>query len=328
MSVINQMLRDLEERKSKNSGSKHYQDEVNIVAPKQPRLWWVLLPLLIVIIIAINLYLHFQNQKSSVATQEVEQLQKDYDSQMIRDLPVTISELENSVKNEIVNVPPEKKSAVKKEEKTITKAVVVPEPVKKETPKPELPQPSVTVKTIIKEEEVKKEPEKKMVVTKLDDQVKEAPSVIKKDKQEEAEKLVIKTPVKKDNKNKPQTEKQLLSSMAIVHEARVLMANDQSAAIKKLEDNLNNTVPGTDYYALLANLYQRQKRFDDAIVYYKKALAIAPDKGDLLIGIALAYQGTGEIKNAQEAFRRAHNSVDISPSLKQYALQQLRKISQ
>jgi hypothetical protein len=47
------------------------------------------------------------------------------------------------------------------------------------------------------------------------------------------------------------------------------------------------------------------------------------DKGELWIGIALAYRGTGEENNAMQAFKQALISENISPQLRQYASQQI-----
>ncbi|MCK5649567.1 MAG: hypothetical protein KAI22_11880, partial [Gammaproteobacteria bacterium] len=62
---------------------------------------------------------------------------------------------------------------------------------------------------------------------------------------------------------------------------------------------------------------------DKAIVYYRKALEIAPQKGELWIGIALAYRGTGEQDNAVRAFKQALITDEISSELRNYALQQI-----
>ena len=180
----------------------------------------------------------------------------------------------------------------------------------------------MTIRTVIKEEQdnrAESENTAKSVV--VQDRVKINQSKISYKAERQgisSQKSIIKTPVKTPEKK--------ISSIELMQKARTLMVSDQNAAISLLEKNKENLQPDTDYYALLANLYQRQKRFDDAIVSYYQALSIAPDKGELWIGIGLAFLGTGEKSKALSEFQRASSSVNISSALKQYADQQIRKI--
>ena len=130
-------------------------------------------------------------------------------------------------------------------------------------------------------------------------------------------KTSVKTSVKKQQDKK--------SSAELIQQARVLMAEDQNGAIKLLENNIQNITPDGDYYAMLANLYQRKHLYDEAIIFYRKALNVKPDSGEIWIGIALAYRETGETDNSEMAFNKAIRSNTLSPALKQYAEQQFIK---
>ncbi|MCK5666325.1 MAG: tetratricopeptide repeat protein, partial [Thiotrichaceae bacterium] len=125
-------------------------------------------------------------------------------------------------------------------------------------------------------------------------------------------KRYAKTPVQKNNTH-------------IINKARQLMTSDITKAIDLLELNLTKITPAPDYYALLANLYLRKQRYNDAILFYQRALKQEQDRGEFWIGLALSYRGKGEIKNSKKAFKQASNSTNISSQLKLYAKQQHTK---
>lgn len=294
MSVINQMLRDLEQRRAKVPAASHYIDEINIVAKKESNYWWLLVLLLIIIIIAVNFYLHDLNQNTDNSIRENNSSHH----------PVKL------VKSQIASVKAAQTgsdtatAAVNKQNPvTLTKQIVA--SLEKDTFK----QPSIRTATIIKSEPRSTEMDKtdKIIVM---TSIKKTTAV---------EKTVGKPPVK-TRFNKKIAQK---SSAALIQQARLLMSQDQNKAVKLLEGNVEKTTPDADYYALLANLYQRKKRFADALDVYRKALETAPDKGELWIGIALAYRGIGQMDNAASAFINALQTEDISPELKRYALQQV-----
>ena len=317
MSVINQMLRDLEQRKVKDSIADHYIDEVNIIAKRQFNpLWFSLLALAVVLIAGMILYLS-SAQKNSPA--------QVIDKQLIQNAEIQKSALTNLANNlsdikqplakvmdtpllldSPVNLPAE--AHLLANNKTV-QAIAVKE--NSETKKA-YKQASVNIKTVLKpEQQVRLNTEVK--ITESSKETAKAINVLP----ETA--VVVKVPVKSSVKsivNKKTTEQ-------VVYQARQLMTLNQTAAIQLLEENLKEVSPDTDYYSLLANLQQRRQKFDKAIVYYRKALEIAPQKGELWIGIALAYRGTGEQDNAVRAFKQALITDEISSELRNYALQQI-----
>ncbi len=252
MSVINQMLRDLEHRKIKESDSDRYIDEVNIVAKRKFYLAWFILPLVIVLVISFNLYLHFNNQ-----------------SQKLKPDTVLLDEVDVSE----ITVEEKQQQEMAKEHKDI-----LPEKV------------SVNIETVLKEDEK---------------------TAVKREAIEKQAKTIVKSAPKR------------ITSDDLVYQAGQLMTTDQVSAIELLEKNIKDVKPDIDYYSLLANLQQRQKNYDRAIVLYRKALKLAPYLGELWIGLALAYRATGENEEAIKSFKKAITSAEISPELKQYAMQQV-----
>lgn len=308
MSVINQMLRDLEQRKVKDTNTDHYIDAVNIIAPEKFNRWWLLFPLflltlLLIVIVAVSFY-----SQDSVKTKE----------EPLLTLPVNVSEINN-----VADIT----QAIKKQENTpvaVEKplSVVDNQPIKKTYKQPSV-KTQITIKHIPivsdnnNNNNVKKEPANKNINVKI----KQSPDV-------KTASIKVKDQNKKKQQNKVKTasvQAEIINKtmQQIVFQARKLMVRDQNSAIQLLKDNLKLLSPDADYYSLLANLQQRQKTYDEAIISYRKALEITPYKGELWIGIALAYRGTGEEENSIKAFKRALSSDDISPELRAYATQQI-----
>lgn len=316
MSVINQMLRDLEERKLKETSSEHYIDEVNIIARRTISPWWLILPVIIIIVVAINVYLHFLNNQSGLMSTEQQSLI--VIESIVQDLPAKIADIKpKAVTHHIV---------LKEADSAINKAV--PSSSKKE-------QHEIVIEPII---EKPLEQARKTVIT-ADDKITEKENIeinhstennvsTKNQKAEEKKpsdssslKLKIKSPV--NTRVKIRKKDTLLNAETIMYQARLLMADDQTGAIQLLESNIKKISPDADYYALLANLNQRRQNYDNAIVYYRKALEMSPHKGEIWIGIALAYQSTGEENNAVAAFKQALTTDDLSLELRAYVRQQM-----
>lgn len=58
-------------------------------------------------------------------------------------------------------------------------------------------------------------------------------------------------------------------------------------------------------YNRLGIAFRRQKKFDEAIKYYEKALIIDPEEEYLLFNLARAYIGAGNMEQARLSLNRA-----------------------
>jgi tetratricopeptide (TPR) repeat protein len=302
MSVINQMLRDLEQRNitvpKKNSPSEHYVDTINIVAEtKTYYRWLIFFAVLTVLIIAINLNLHYANQqpvlKSFLSDKKKTEEQEDILPEIVKYTQVKTVDLTQN--KEYQSVDSKKKETISAQ-KTAQKAI---KQVLDNTNKKTKPQfdAGIQIKT---KSIIKLEKNSKINLNKIS-KATVKPSLTK---------------VKKQRSEKSHSE--------LVYQARLLMKDDDNKAIQLLENNISKITPKADYYALLANLYQRKKHYTRAITLYKKALNTVPDKGEIWIGVALAYRGAGDRKNSEKAFKKALILGNISPQLKQYAAQQVK----
>ncbi len=314
MSVINQMLRDLEARRARTEKTRHYIDEVNIIARKPSvRYGWLALGLLVLIVsIAIFWFLNDSQSPTIVAQSEV------------IDLPVN-----RPVKKAVINITEKVSTDAIKKTPSVPDSEAKPES-RSETSKVTVASVSDNKSRNIMDANPVKE-DSTLLNRNMADSVVKKKSIVKtvnsrktiNNKEKSKTDFRHKAKINKIERiNKKATEDRRTQ---IITQARTIMASDIHSAVKLLEKNLDNVKVDVDYYSLLANLYQRQQRYDDAIVIYRKALAIKPQNGELWIGIALAYKSNGEIENEQQAFQRAVKSTNIRPELRQYAVQQLKK---
>ncbi|MCU7834426.1 MAG: tetratricopeptide repeat protein [gamma proteobacterium symbiont of Taylorina sp.] len=309
MSVINQMLRDLEQRKVQSGISSHYIDEVNIVAKKTINLWFPVLILLLALILITALYFYPVKINESMKKESAILAKKTQEKIISRQETIKISPEQKEIKAEPIQNkvdPISEKQAEKHIEKQQTAAEV-----KQEA--------AVTQSVSQKKDPISTSPEQK--------KTKKKPKVTLKPEQA---KTLINHPVRQtiaaptESKVTRRYSRTIVQNtpLEIVNQARQLMSKDISKAIELLEQNLIIITPDADYYATLANLYLRQKHFDNAIFNYQQALKLDKNKGELWIGLALSYKGSGAADKAEKAFKQAANSSDISPQLRDYAKQQ------
>lgn len=331
MSVINQMLRDLEQRKIKETASAHYIDEVNIVAKKTISPWWIILPFIIIIVIAINLYLHSlnKNKRQLLSTEQSVAASQNMQKEVTPKLEPIVPQVQQQKSDPSIEP-----------QKAFNKATIDKQtPVRDKSPKQkanfETVEKSVNSDTVgalsITTNKLENPPvvAKKTSIKSADNNSASTAQSIKKtiNKKSTADNTAayvkVKLPVKTQARS---VNKQItVSAEQLVYQARLLMNDNQPGAAHLLEKNLSQITPDADYYALLANLNQRRQNYDNAINYYQKALEIAPHKGEIWIGIALAYQATGEEKNAMTAFKQALATQNLSAELRNYARQQVRQ---
>lgn len=339
MSVINQMLRDLEQRREKQVNSAHYIDEVNIVARKKHS---IVQPVTVIMVLLLTLVAGY-----FILNQSPVDVPINTESEVIIDLPLSIS-------SEQVKPAQLRKSPQLTKSLQLTKNL---QPTKSPQPKESLQsqKSSLLLPVIVKMEIIKQAESSIAIIEKSAQKTKELPKTRLKPKSESksesksskshSETLssqLTKKSVKKSVKNKKvknitvnnKAEKNKIEkinvatandkAVEIMLRARNVMARDIDVAIKLLEQNLGKIKANADYFSLLANLYQRQQRYDNAILYYRKALQIAPEKGEFWIGIALAFRSNGESENERQAFQKAVLSTNIRAELRQYAIQQLK----
>lgn len=96
------------------------------------------------------------------------------------------------------------------------------------------------------------------------------------------------------------------------------------AAVQTLARSAEYAANNADYAGFYAGLLQRQKRHAEAIDMFDRALRLRPNAGIWLLGMGISLEALGRNADAQEAFRRAKASGNLTPELQAYADQRSR----
>ncbi len=99
-------------------------------------------------------------------------------------------------------------------------------------------------------------------------------------------------------------------------------------ALEVLERISPDVTTQPDYHALRATLYQQSGRYDNAIKIYQDVLRVKPDKGRWWMGLALSLESKGKKKSALRAYRNAILTSDLNYRMKSFAEQKARELEQ
>ena len=95
-------------------------------------------------------------------------------------------------------------------------------------------------------------------------------------------------------------------------------------AVQTLARSAEYAGNNADYSGFYAGLLQRQKRHAEAVDMFDRALRLRPNAGIWLLGMGISLEALGRNAEAQEAFRRAKASGNLTPELQAYADQRSR----
>lgn len=95
-------------------------------------------------------------------------------------------------------------------------------------------------------------------------------------------------------------------------------------ATATLEKALPYARSQADYQAFLAAVLQRQGRNEEAIKHYQVVLQIAPNNGIWLMGYGISLQAVQRNDDAKAAFQNALDTQTLSPELQGYVRQKLK----
>ncbi|HET7569957.1 MAG TPA: tetratricopeptide repeat protein [Gammaproteobacteria bacterium] len=106
--------------------------------------------------------------------------------------------------------------------------------------------------------------------------------------------------------------------------ARLLVAHNQVAqAVTILKDTLPPAAQAPEHYAFLAALEERQGQHQAAVTNYAKALAVQPAQGRWWAGLAVAYDQLREPDKALAAYQRARDAGGLGVTLATYVNQRI-----
>jgi MSHA biogenesis protein MshN len=102
---------------------------------------------------------------------------------------------------------------------------------------------------------------------------------------------------------------------------------DNAQAIATMQDGQRYAQGNPDYAAFLAALLQRQGRHEEAIEQFRSALRAKPATGVWWIGLGMSLQAAKRNAEAQEAYRRARANGNLHPELAAFAEQRLKQVN-
>lgn len=98
---------------------------------------------------------------------------------------------------------------------------------------------------------------------------------------------------------------------------------DDAAAIHALEEQLSAAENNEPYRALLASLYHKTGQYSQSIVNYQRLLSSFGEKPAYWLGLALAFDGLQQYKNALQAYRHLREFPQLQQQVKTYADQRI-----
>lgn len=116
-------------------------------------------------------------------------------------------------------------------------------------------------------------------------------------------------------------------------DARLLLARiylqegDLNTAIAILKQGLSDRGNTAEYHATLAAILQRKELHDEAIAQYIAALRRSPNNANWLVGLAISLQSKNQLPAAAEAYQQALDIGTLPPGLVSFAEQRLRQIT-
>jgi len=106
--------------------------------------------------------------------------------------------------------------------------------------------------------------------------------------------------------------------------AQVAVAKgDQAGAINLLEQQLADAQADENYRALLASLYQKTGAYAQSVTSYQRLIGSFGEKPSYWLGLALAYDGLAQPKNALQAYLHLRDFPQLQEQVKTYTDQRI-----
>jgi len=105
-----------------------------------------------------------------------------------------------------------------------------------------------------------------------------------------------------------------------------LESGDTQGGISTLEQGLASAGEEPQYRAFYAALLQRAERHEETVRHYVVALRTDPAMPTWLVGIGISLQALGKNADAAEAFQRARDGGLLNPQLSQFVEQRLSQL--
>ena len=103
-------------------------------------------------------------------------------------------------------------------------------------------------------------------------------------------------------------------------------AGDVGGAIQLLEAGRARARNDPQYHAFLATLLLRGQRYDEAVEHYLVALRSDPANTNWLVGVGVAFEGVNKPADAVEAYRRADGAANLTPEVADFLSERLARL--
>lgn len=100
--------------------------------------------------------------------------------------------------------------------------------------------------------------------------------------------------------------------------------NDYAAAWETLNRSMSHAQQNADFLAFAGTVLQRINRHTEAQAHYEAALRLRPQEARWWVGYGMALESAGRGRDAAEAFSRARNLGGLSPEIEAYLDQKLK----
>ena len=112
-----------------------------------------------------------------------------------------------------------------------------------------------------------------------------------------------------------------------LHAQLLAAQGNELAAIAELEDQLTAAGDNEQYYAFLASLYHKMGHYDQSVVIYQRLLNSYGEKPAYWLGLALAFDGLVQHKNALQAYQHLLPFPQLQEQVKNYVNQRIAALS-
>lgn len=110
---------------------------------------------------------------------------------------------------------------------------------------------------------------------------------------------------------------------AKLHAQMLAVQGDEAAAITELEQQLTAAENNEQYRAFLASLYHKTGRYQQSVVSYQRLLNSYGEKPAYWLGLALAFDGLLQNKNALQAYQRLLHFPQLQEQVRDYINQRI-----
>ncbi len=101
---------------------------------------------------------------------------------------------------------------------------------------------------------------------------------------------------------------------------------ERKAGLQTLEQGAKYAADDAEYHGFYAALLQRDNQHEEAIAHYLTALRADPANTSWLVGVGISLQAQGKYADAREAFERARQVEQLSPEVAAFVDQRLRQL--